>query len=181
VEPGIVFEQDPEAGTEADEGSTVTIVVSLGIAQREVPSVVGETVEDAQTILGEALFEVAVTEQASDEDEGIVISQSPEGGSQADRGSEVTIVVSSGPSTVAVPDVLCQSPSEAQAEIEDAELVYEESGEEFDTDCPSGTVSSQSPAPETQVAPGQTVRVTISLGASPSPSPSPTPTETPTA
>ena len=179
VEPGIVFEQDPEAGTEADEGSTVTIVVSLGIAQREVPSVVGETVEDAQTILGEAGFEDAVTEQASDEDEGIVISQSPEGGSQADRGSEVTIVVSSGPSTVAVPDVLCQSPSEAQAEIEDAELVYEESGEEFDTDCPAGTVSSQSPAPETQVAPGQTVRVTISLGASPSPSP--TPTETPTA
>ena len=56
--------------------------------------------------LQRADFEVDAQQEASDDvDEGIVIRQSPAGGAQAEVGSAVTIVVSSGPENVAVPDV----------------------------------------------------------------------------
>ena len=43
VESGLVIEQDPEADTELAVGSTVTLVVSLGVAEVEVPDLTGMT------------------------------------------------------------------------------------------------------------------------------------------
>ena len=40
--PGTVLEQDPPAGSRADEGSTVTITVSTGLGTVPVPDVAGK-------------------------------------------------------------------------------------------------------------------------------------------
>ncbi len=96
VAEGLVVSQNP-AGGEAEQGSAVTIVVSTGPGEADIPNVVGLSEADARTRLENAGFEVT-TQTAPDEAiaVGDVISQNPSGGT-APPGSTVTIVVSTGP------------------------------------------------------------------------------------
>ena len=76
-------------------GTTVTLSVSKGPAQSQVPDVSSQAEEDAVTTLEAAGFRVDVQREATDDPalDGFVLSQDPAGGSQADKGSTVTIVV----------------------------------------------------------------------------------------
>ena len=106
---GKVISQDPPAGEQVVEGTEVVLDVSRGVKQVAVPSVVGMSEDDATTTLQQAGFEVSSTDAPSDSTpEGIVSGQSPDGGTQATKGSTVTITVSSGPSTTTVPDEVGQ-------------------------------------------------------------------------
>jgi beta-lactam-binding protein with PASTA domain len=96
---GQVISEEPVAGSQAPQGSTVAINVSSGQApsnKAAVPSVVGADQNTAQLTLGGAGFNVKVVSQPSDKPKGQVVSQSPGGNSQATKGSTVTIVVSNG-------------------------------------------------------------------------------------
>ncbi|MGH2674386.1 MAG: Stk1 family PASTA domain-containing Ser/Thr kinase [Actinomycetota bacterium] len=170
VQRGRVIEQDPPADERVEEGSEVTIVVSQGPPPEAVPEVVGETQEAAEEILVDAGFVVGnVTPQESDEDEGIVLEQDPQAGDEARPGSAVDLVVSSGPATVAVPEVICQDLGSAQEEVEGEGLDFVVTGSRFSDECPPGTVAEQNPSPGTQVQPGSNVRVKESSGPSPEP------------
>jgi eukaryotic-like serine/threonine-protein kinase len=106
---GQVVDQDPGAGEDVVEGTDVVLDVSKGAKQVEVPSVVGMTEADARTTLQQAGFEVSSTSAPSDTTpQGNVSDQSPDGGTQATKGSTVSITVSSGPSTTTVPDEIGQ-------------------------------------------------------------------------
>jgi eukaryotic-like serine/threonine-protein kinase len=106
---GQVVAQDPPAGEEVVEGTEVVLDVSKGTKQVEVPNVVGMSEADAQATLEQAGFEVSSTSAPSDTiPDGSVSDQSPDGGTQAAKGSTVTITVSSGPSTATVPDEIGQ-------------------------------------------------------------------------
>jgi eukaryotic-like serine/threonine-protein kinase len=106
---GQVVGQDPAAGEQVVEGTEVTLDVSKGTKQVEVPTVVGMTEADARSTLEAAGFEVSSTSAPSDTTaEGNVSDQSPDGGTQAEKGSTVSITVSSGPSTTTVPDEVGQ-------------------------------------------------------------------------
>jgi beta-lactam-binding protein with PASTA domain/predicted Ser/Thr protein kinase len=90
-----VVHQTPAPGSSAPKGSKVTLQVSKGPPQVQVPSVVGETVGQATQDLQKAGF--TVNQQyvtVSDPTyQNIVQSQSPDGGSTATKGSTVTIAV----------------------------------------------------------------------------------------
>ena len=89
---GYVLEQNPGEGTQVAAGSSVDIVVSSGLV--EVPNVTGATEAQARSDLAQAGFEVQVVEQASSiSSPGQVLAQSPQPGTQLDRGSLVTITV----------------------------------------------------------------------------------------
>ena len=106
---GKVISQDPPAGQQVVEGTEIVLDVSRGAKQVAVPSVVGMSEDDARTTLQQVGFEVSSTSAPSDSTpEGIVSDQSPDGGTQASKGSTVTITVSSGPSTTTVPDEVGQ-------------------------------------------------------------------------
>jgi len=95
VAEGDVISQNPTAGTRVSRGATVTIVVSTGKPQVDVPDVVGMSEERATSRLsGVGLSPVrqerTVTDPAQD---GVVIEQRPGTGTQVDRGREVVIVV----------------------------------------------------------------------------------------
>ena len=92
---GLVSAQSPDPGIQADRGSTVQITISTGPEQVTVPDVVGEDEETATQALEDAGFTVSVQNvPVLDPDEdGIVQAQDPEGGAQADPGSQVTILV----------------------------------------------------------------------------------------
>ena len=96
--------QDPAPGTRATKGSSVALQVSNGPPQVSVPSVVGETAQQAVAALEGAGFLVVqqpVSVDSADQND-IVQSQHPDGGTSATKGSTVTIEVgqfSPGPPT----------------------------------------------------------------------------------
>ena len=92
--------------------------VSKGAKQLEVPNVVGMPEADARATLDQAGFEVTSTSAPSDTTpEGNVSDQNPDGGTQAAKGSTVSITVSSGPSTSTVPDEVGQDKQVAMDDL----------------------------------------------------------------
>jgi serine/threonine-protein kinase len=168
VERDRVAAQDPRPGTEAPEGSTVTITVSTGPGEAVVPRVVGMPRDEAEQQVSDAGFEPEVERVFSDEvRRGRVVETSPPAGTTIERGSTVTLQVSRGPEQVAVPDVTGESEENARSALEGAglrvgEVTEEESGEE------PGTVIEQSPAAGEQVDRNSAVDLVI---AAPTPVP----------
>ncbi len=159
--PGTVVSQDPSAGTEADEGSTVTIRVSSGPDAIAVPNAVGLPEAEARDRLVGAGFEVQSNEVFSDRDTGIVASQSPNAGAEVARGSTVEIDVSKGSGLVPVPNVVGMTRGQAVAELSNVQL--EANVVEVPSDEPVGTVVAQNPVGG-QAQQGSTVRLNVSAG-----------------
>ena len=89
-----------------------------GSDQVKVPDVRGFTKQQAQTQLVQAGFTTAVDHKASKKvDKGQVIDTDPPHGSEADKGSKVTIIVSTGPKSVTLPNLRGKSVSEATQTI----------------------------------------------------------------
>jgi eukaryotic-like serine/threonine-protein kinase len=94
VDRNLVIRQEPRPGTTAAEGSTVTIVVSVGAENVAIPDVLGQDIFSASQELQDAGFVVS-QEQAEDPTGqftgGQVWQQSPAAGTQAAVGSIVII------------------------------------------------------------------------------------------
>jgi eukaryotic-like serine/threonine-protein kinase len=92
---GVVVGQNPAAGTQQSKGSVVTLQVSEGPQTSEVPDVTSLTEADATAQLSQSGFEVQVVEEIVGDqlNDGKVLSQDPEGGSDAEQGTTVVIVV----------------------------------------------------------------------------------------
>ena len=92
---GIVVGQDPDGGSSSAKGSTVTLSVSKGPTTSSVPDVTNQDVAVAKTTLESAGFRVRTVVEDTDDptQDGIVVSQDPIGGTQADPNSQVTLFV----------------------------------------------------------------------------------------
>jgi eukaryotic-like serine/threonine-protein kinase len=119
-------------------------------------------------------------ENSSEIEEGNVIRCEPAGGEQVDEGSSVTVFVSSGEETVAVPRLRGQTEEQARATLESAQLQLGAISREFDPDVPEGAVIRSDPAEGVERPVGDQVDLVISRGPEPTPTPSPTPVPTPT-
>jgi serine/threonine-protein kinase len=161
VEVGMAIDTDPAAGEEAHEGDTVILRVSAGPGDAEVPDVQNQPEADATAALRAADFTVDVQREASDDvEEGRVIRQSPAGGEQAPRQSEVTIVVSTGPEQVTVPSLRGLDQATAEQRIRDAGL--EVGSVTFQaSEATEGTVIAQDPGATAKVDPGTRVNIVI--------------------
>jgi beta-lactam-binding protein with PASTA domain/predicted Ser/Thr protein kinase len=95
VQEGDVISQSPGAGSKLARNSTVTITVSTGKPKVSVPNVVGMKEAKANsTLSGAGLTPVREEREVTDpEQDGVVIEQRPGSGSDADKGSQVVIVV----------------------------------------------------------------------------------------
>ena len=156
-----VFAQDPAAGVEADEGSTVSISVSGGPDTVAVPNAVGLGEAEARDRLVDAGFEVDSTEVFSEREAGTVATQTPRAGAEAERGSTVTIEVSQGTGLVEVPNVVGLTRGQAEAELSNARL--EANVVEVPSNEPVGVVVAQNPVGG-QAQQGSAVRLNVSSG-----------------
>jgi beta-lactam-binding protein with PASTA domain/predicted Ser/Thr protein kinase len=93
-DPGTVLDQSPAADTKLPKGGKVTLTLAKAPAQVDVPDVTGQGKNAATAALKKAGFEVAVTEQPTDnlDEDGHVTAQDPAGG-QAKKGSTVKLTV----------------------------------------------------------------------------------------
>jgi eukaryotic-like serine/threonine-protein kinase len=92
---GTVVGQNPAAGTQQGKGSVITLQVSQGPPTSQVPDVTSRIEADARAQLESSGFQVEVVEEiVTDEfNDGKVLSQDPEGGTEAEQGTTVLIVV----------------------------------------------------------------------------------------
>jgi serine/threonine-protein kinase len=159
---GTVIEQNPPAG-EVAAGSTVTLTVSIGQGEVEVPNVVGQDRVSAAARLARAGFEVATVSEPSDTVAADnVIRTDPPAGTLADNGSKVTMVVSSGPAQVPVPKVEGLIESAARDTLQAAGFL--QSVRYVDVPFGSvqnGVVITQSPLPGSEAPRGSTVTLTV--------------------
>lgn len=166
VPVGIVVSQTPEAGMTVKEERTVTIYVSKGGEEIEMPNLRGLKKEDAISKLEKMGLRLgSAYETYSDEDSGTVISQDPRSGSRISKGQSVDITVSKGQKVkkVAVPDVQGVPLDRARAMLEGSGLKVGGTSEETSTQA-EGTVIRQSPAAGAETEAGTAVRLTVSSG-----------------
>ena len=178
VPNGRVIGTTPPGGTTIERGSTVVLDVSRGREQVEVPDVVGESEDNARSALEGAGLRVGkVTEEASEEEPGTVIEQSPAGGEKVARDEAVNLVVAR---AVAVPDVVDSTEEEATATLEDAGFEVRVREQTVTDTAQDGVVLDQSPAPDEERRQGSRVTIVVGrLDAAATPTPTPTPTATP--
>ena len=161
AEAGVVVAQNPRAGTRVDKGSTVRINVSKGLQPVGVPTVVGQSFEDASAQLQEAGFAVARRDVDEDEPAGIVVRQDPAGGAQVATGSTVTLFVSKGPQESEIPDVTSMDEGAAQAALERAGFDVVVQDEETLDPNSDGIVLNQDPPGGTTAPQGSAVTIFV--------------------
>jgi eukaryotic-like serine/threonine-protein kinase len=158
---GIVFKQDPAAGTKVDKGGTVTIWVSTGPPKVTVPDVKGEQWAVAQ----QALVNKGLQPQkfsVPGNTAGLVTATDPASGKSVPKGSTVRVNVMSGPVTAAVPSVVGFSIQEATSRLNAAG--FKANPQYVDSTAPKDQVISQTPAPGTTEPKGSSVTVRVSNG-----------------
>jgi serine/threonine-protein kinase len=158
---GIVYRQDPDAGTKIDKGGTVAIWVSTGPPKVTVPAVKGEQWTQAQADLVNAGLQPVKFIVPGDK-AGVVTATDPGAGQSVPKHSKVRVNVMSGPKTATVPSVVGLTIQEAQSRLNadgfNPNPVY------IDSTAPKDQVISQSPAPGSPATQGSSVTVHVSNG-----------------
>jgi eukaryotic-like serine/threonine-protein kinase len=163
VREGFAIRTVPRAGEEVERTTRVTLFVSTGPEQVTVPDVVGLSRESAEARLSAEGFGVGVQEQESEEAEGEVIAQSPEGSSRVDRGTTVTITVSTGIQQVGVPDVTGLPPREAEGQIRSVGLSSVRIERNVTDPDQDGVVIDQRPGAGVELDPGGQVVIVVGV------------------
>jgi serine/threonine-protein kinase len=159
---GIVTGESPPHGSVVAAGTRVTLLVSTGPGSAAVPDVKRLSSAAAQQRLRKAGFApVPQSRSSATVPAGKVISTEPSAGVEAQVGTQVTVLVSSGPAEQRVPDVTGQSEGEARASLRAAGL---EPGAITKREAPAeeaGTVLSQAPAAGALVRSGAAVSLVV--------------------
>ncbi|MCA9711029.1 MAG: PASTA domain-containing protein [Myxococcales bacterium] len=160
AEPGSIIEQRPAAGSPLA-SMEIRVTVAKATPETEVPSVVGQSLEEARKTLEGAGFQVPEpTSEPSREPKGTVIKQLPAAGEQVKAESIVRLVIAEAPA-VKVPKVTGTRLPKARKLLEAAGLAvgsirrveHEERGEDY--------VLRQSPDPGAEVPPGTEVELVV--------------------
>ncbi|MCX4584108.1 Stk1 family PASTA domain-containing Ser/Thr kinase [Streptomyces sp. NBC_01481] len=156
-----ICSQTPANGN-MQQGETIQVVVSEGAPKVEVPDVTEKSRDKAEKALTDKGFKVKIVEsESSEEDPGTVLSQNPTGGTEAEKGTEVTLTVAK-QAKVTVPPVVGQQFDAAKAQLETLEFTVVRA--DVDSDQPAGTVISQDPTGNSKAAKGATVTLQVSKG-----------------
>jgi eukaryotic-like serine/threonine-protein kinase len=169
---GTVLGVDPAEGTSLREGSTVTLVPSLGPPPVLVPDLTGMTLDKATTALQDQGLARGRVKQIYDDTipDGSVVRQAPVDG-KAPKGSAVDLWVSKGHAPVAVPAVVGKSQHVAEQALRAAGFVAVVHTA-YSNDIARGTVISVDPSEATNTPYGSPITLTVSQGPETFPVPS---------
>jgi len=168
VDENIVISQNPSGGATATPASEVELVVSSGPFSIDVPNVAGKTAETAILQLTQAGFEKITTEEEPSNDvlEGFVIETNPSAGQTVPRDATIIVLVSSGPEPVDIPNLVGQSRSRAESQLNNLGLLLVVSSEAVEVPLDSGligNVAEQSPSAGTEAEVGSEVVVRLGI------------------
>jgi eukaryotic-like serine/threonine-protein kinase len=158
---GTVVLQSPTEGASVDQGTKVRLNVSNGPKPVAVPNVVGHTFETANSELQAAGFAVARHDVESSQPADTVVSTDPAVGTYQTKGARITVNVSKGPQTSAVPDVTSQDQASAVSQLRASGFRVRIVTQPTLNPAEDGIVLSQAPGGSEQAPPGTTVTITV--------------------
>jgi len=169
VPSGSVISQNPVSGALVAKGSAINLTVSQGLAPVSVPNVTGMTQTDAGSAITAANLVLGTLSSAysATVPAGNVISQNPASGTSVQAGSSVSLVISSGPPPVSVPNVIGMTQPNAQSAITAAMLTVGTITSANSSTVPAGSVISQNPAANALVTQGSSIALVVSSGPPP--------------
>jgi serine/threonine-protein kinase len=129
-----------------------------------VPTVVNEQVSVAQTQIQNAGFTPNLIYRPDTHQSGVVIGQSPFGGTRAAQGSTVSLTVSQGPGNTTVPPVSGLPLAQATREIKGQRLTVARVEAETSDSVPKGSATRTDPVSGTSLAVGTAVTLFVSSG-----------------
>jgi serine/threonine-protein kinase len=158
----VIF-QSPDGGAKADKGSIVTITVSTGPGDGTVPSVQGVALAKAERDIRASKLTIGnVLQRPSNVYKaGVVINTSPGAGAALPVGSQVQIIVSTGPPLILIPNVSGESESNAKAALQHAGFTYITTSKQTTTAAPPGDVIAMTPTPGTKATASTTIGLVI--------------------
>jgi eukaryotic-like serine/threonine-protein kinase len=160
-EAGKVIDQSPTEGASVDQATKVKLTVSKGPQPVAVPNVIGHSFATANSELQAAGFAVARHNVDSDQPADTVVSTTPTVGTYQAPGTTVTLNVSKGPRTSAVPDVTSQDQASAQSQLRASGFRVHIVNQDTTNPAEDGIVLSQDPAGGTQAPRGTTVTIAV--------------------
>jgi serine/threonine protein kinase len=167
-EEGLIVSQDPLEGMFVKAGKTVKVNISKGVDENTIPSVIGRTLSDAQFLLESYGYERgAVGEEYSEMPKGVVIRQSPQGGTSAEPGSKVALTISLGEevTTTIVPSLLGMTLDNAKIALENEKLKLSKEVDYAPSDeYEEGLICGQSVSPGHSADKESEIKVTLSTG-----------------
>ncbi|MGH2910850.1 MAG: Stk1 family PASTA domain-containing Ser/Thr kinase [Solirubrobacteraceae bacterium] len=172
VASGLVIGTTPPHGTVVKKGLRVSVFVSSGPGILALPNVNGKKSAEAVKILREKGFLPTVQNQSSDTvEKGLVISTNPPAATEVQVGGPVTVLVSTGPREVTVPEVAGESQANATATLSAAGLKVTVVKRET-TEPTAGTVISQTPTAGSRAKAGSQVTIVVAQPPAKTPVPS---------
>jgi beta-lactam-binding protein with PASTA domain/tRNA A-37 threonylcarbamoyl transferase component Bud32 len=162
----LVLRQNPTSGTRIEKGSNVTLFVSTGAAQKKIPlDIVNKSAADAENELTGLGFVVAKENKASDTvPKDFVVDSKPEPGKFVSVGSTVTLIVSTGPEQITVPDVSGDTLDQARSELTLTGFFNFAPLQEASSKIPKGQVTRTDPAKGSTVAKNTVIKIYVSTG-----------------
>ena len=161
---GLVIRQRPGPGEFIASGDQIEVVVSRGPPPVPLPDVTGKPLAEAQPLLEQAGFVVAVERRFEENaPKDVTLGTEPAGGGLAPPESTVKVIVSDGPAPVEVPEVTSKSYEAAAATIS-AKRLKPVKREEFSDTIAVGTVIATEPAAGRQAPRDSEVGVIVSKG-----------------
>ncbi|MDY2922486.1 MAG: Stk1 family PASTA domain-containing Ser/Thr kinase [Eubacterium sp.] len=152
--------------TSSAASATATPEASDSAQKVTVENVAGMTTEEAKTALSQkGLSNVKVSEQQSDTiSAGKVISTDPEAGTEVEKDAEITLIVSSGTSTVQVPSVASMTVTKAKSTLAAEGFNAVEGSKVYSDTVKAGLVAYSNPKGGAQASKGATITLYISKG-----------------
>jgi beta-lactam-binding protein with PASTA domain len=161
IREGLAIRTVPGAGNEVERGERIQLFISSGPELVATPGVVGLSRDSAEAQISDAGLRPAVQEEESEEPEGEVIAQDPTAGTELERGSTVTITVSTGVEQVVVPDVVGLEARDAERQLRAEGLVPVRRETEVSDPAQDGQVIDQRPGTGVEVERGREVVLVI--------------------
>src|SRR5207249_11353331 len=159
---GYCVGQSPPPGVSAPAGLRVTLVASGGPPKIPGPDVAGLDGALAQRLVAAAGMTVAQVESVqADRPAGVAMMTRPAASTVLGPGAPVTVVVSRGAPTIAVPDLLGMSQADARTRLELDGLALGTVTRRRTSDANPGTVVGQKPGAGTLASPGTVVDIVV--------------------
>ncbi|HET9897138.1 MAG TPA: PASTA domain-containing protein [Streptosporangiaceae bacterium] len=159
---GEVLAMSPAPGSSVGNGSQITLTLSLGPAMVQVPDVTGQPLSQAEDALRQAHLKPGTVRKATSGTVpvGDVITTNPVAYSTWPQTKPVGLTISAGPG---LGNFIGQPLQTAQAAAQSGGFTIN-AVPDIKSSQPAGTITGQSPPPNTPIKPGEVVTVRVSQG-----------------
>ncbi|MFF4181772.1 Stk1 family PASTA domain-containing Ser/Thr kinase [Streptomyces sp. NPDC001691] len=168
---GNICSQSPASGN-MKKGETVSVTVSTGAPKIEVPDVTQKDKDSATQLLQSKGFQVKTKEAESSSTPGTVDAQDPQGGSQAEKNSTVTLTIAK-KQTTKLPDVTGSDYNAAVQQLSTLGFTNVSRQDVDSADKPLNQVVSMTPSGNTNQSKDVQIVLKVSKGQQQTPNPPP--------